>query len=84
MGQKAYATKPEELPSNLAAYKHANLEVKWQGTDNGAYEEWILDRSFSQLKVQEAQLRKGQMKLFRLATQMVLSSSESHAHLNLS
>lgn len=53
-GLKSYANRPAELPADLAAFKHA--KAKWEGTDNGAYEKWILQKEFSPLKAQEAQM----------------------------
>lgn len=46
-GLKAYDNRPEQLPADLAAYKHA--KAKWEGVDNGAYDKWILDREFTPL-----------------------------------
>jgi len=53
-GLKSYANRPAELPADLAAFKHA--KAKWEGTDNGAYEKWIMQKEFSPLKAQEAQM----------------------------
>ncbi len=50
-GQKAYAIKEEELPERLAAYKHAR--ARWQGTDNGAYGDWVENAFFPALTPQE-------------------------------
>ena len=46
-GLKAYATKQGELADNLASYKYA--QARWQGTDNGEYEAWMLGESFEPL-----------------------------------
>ncbi|DBA92561.1 hypothetical protein WJX77_007472 [Trebouxia sp. C0004] len=56
-GLKSYANRPAELPADLAAFKHA--KAKWEGTDNGAYEKWILQKEFSPLKAQEAHMVDG-------------------------
>jgi len=53
-GLKSYANRPAELPADLAAFEHA--KAKWEGTDNGAYEKWIMQKEFSPLKAQEAQM----------------------------
>lgn len=53
-GLEAYANRPAELPADLAAFEHA--KAKWEGTDNGAYERWIMQKEFSPLKAQIAQM----------------------------
>ena len=48
-GQKAYAAKQGELENSLASYKYA--QARWQGTDNGAYEAWMLGETFEPLEL---------------------------------
>ena len=50
-GMKAYAAASEGLPASLVAYKHA--KAKWEGTDNGAYDTWVRDKSFLPLGYNE-------------------------------
>ena len=51
IGLKSYANRPEQLPADLAAYKHA--KARWDGVDNGAYDKWVLDMEFSPLNAHD-------------------------------
>ena len=50
LGLKAYADCPAEMPDSLKPFKHA--KDKWHGTDDGAYDTWVLNRPFQPLTAQ--------------------------------